>query len=160
MSVVPKEVYEHKIVDQDQLKCAGKDDLARSLASLVRSDITKSTNENPRPPGPNVPSPHPDQNMPGFPASQEMTQRDMALLLGELANSSRMTQQKHKPKEVREDYVIQRLPVICNGNKGIFLVGRQVIVCLCEGCVQQAKKNGQPELELSPTDFERHSGER
>lgn len=60
--------------------------------------------------------------------------------------------------QLDERITVQRIPVVCNGNKGIFLVGRQVIVCLCEGCVQRAKEVGLAEMELSPTDFERHSG--
>lgn len=52
----------------------------------------------------------------------------------------------------------KRKAVICNGNKGIYIVDRQVICCLCEQCSAEAKARGLDELELSPTDFERHSG--
>jgi len=54
----------------------------------------------------------------------------------------------------------KRLPVICNNNKGIYLVDRQVICCLCQQCKEEAAARQLPELELSPTDFERHSGDR
>ena len=53
---------------------------------------------------------------------------------------------------------LTRVPVICNGNRGVFVVERQVIVCLCRSCVSRAAMDGLPEMELSPTDFERHSG--
>ena len=52
----------------------------------------------------------------------------------------------------------KRKAVTCNGNKGIYIVDRQVICCLCEQCSTEAKARGLEELELSPTDFERHSG--
>ncbi len=52
----------------------------------------------------------------------------------------------------------KRKAVICNGNKGVYIVDRQVICCLCEQCSAEAKSRGLEELELSPTDFERHSG--
>lgn len=52
----------------------------------------------------------------------------------------------------------ERLPVICNGNQGIFIVERHVMVCLCTQCKNRAQDLGKAELELSPTDFERHSG--
>ena len=51
-----------------------------------------------------------------------------------------------------------RLNVVCNGNRGVFIVERQVIVCLCSQCAARAAQMGLPEMELSPTDFERHSG--
>ena len=52
----------------------------------------------------------------------------------------------------------KRKAVICNGNKGVYIVDRQVICCLCDQCSAEAKSRGLEELELSPTDFERHSG--
>ena len=48
--------------------------------------------------------------------------------------------------------------MVCNGNRGLFIVERQVIVCLCSQCEARAAQMGLPEMELSPTDFERHSG--
>ena len=51
-----------------------------------------------------------------------------------------------------------RLQVICNDNRGVFLVDRQVIACLCDQCKAKALQMGLAEMELSPTDFERHSG--
>ena len=84
--------------------------------------------------------------------------------LGDMAAQRYPVQRIHKPTVKKRDYrdnpPLQRVPVICNGNKGQFLVGRQVIVCLCNECTNRAKSSGIGEMELSPTDFERHSGKR
>ena len=83
------------------------------------------------------------------------TTGDLVQMVGEMAAQKFPAS---KRPEHREDTILQRVPVICNGNKGVFLVGRQVIVCLCNECEARAKSAGVPEMELSPTDFERHSG--
>lgn len=48
--------------------------------------------------------------------------------------------------------------VICNGNPGTFVVKTQAICCKCDSCKSIAKEHGLPRLELSPTEFEKHSG--
>jgi hypothetical protein len=49
--------------------------------------------------------------------------------------------------------------VVCNGNKGTFIVARQMMCCRCRGCEAKAEKQGLALVEISPTEFERHSGE-
>src|SRR5579875_1718103 len=52
------------------------------------------------------------------------------------------------------------VPIICNGNRGRFLLQRQACVCACRACAQRAQRAGAPHLEMTPTEFERHSGAR
>jgi hypothetical protein len=52
------------------------------------------------------------------------------------------------------------VPIVCNGNRGRFLLQRQACVCACKACAARAARAGAPHLEMTPTEFERHSGAR
>ena len=49
--------------------------------------------------------------------------------------------------------------VQCNGNQGKFLLAKQSMVCTCKLCQNKAAKLGVPFVDMTPTEFERHSGE-
>ena len=53
-----------------------------------------------------------------------------------------------------------QVPVVCNGNRGVFIVESQCMACQCSHCSERAAKLKLPYLELTPTEFERHSGAR
>ena len=48
--------------------------------------------------------------------------------------------------------------VQCNGNMGKFMLGKQSMVCMCKLCQAKAVKADLPYTEMTPTEFERHSG--
>ncbi|KAK9808673.1 hypothetical protein WJX72_001750 [[Myrmecia] bisecta] len=48
--------------------------------------------------------------------------------------------------------------IICNGNKGRLVVDDSTVVCLCRGCQTKARRQGKPWVEMTPTEFEKHSG--
>lgn len=48
--------------------------------------------------------------------------------------------------------------VVCNSNVGKFLLMRQSMVCTCKLCQNKAAKMGVPYVDMTPTEFERHSG--
>ena len=48
--------------------------------------------------------------------------------------------------------------VQCNGNQGKFLLVKQSMVCTCKLCQNKAAKLGVPFVDMTPTEFERHSG--
>lgn len=48
--------------------------------------------------------------------------------------------------------------VQCNGNIGKFMLGKQSMVCMCKLCQVKAAKAELPYTEMTPTEFERHSG--
>jgi len=48
--------------------------------------------------------------------------------------------------------------VQCNGNQGKFLLNKQSMVCTCKLCQTKAAKLGLTFVEMTPTEFERHSG--
>lgn len=48
--------------------------------------------------------------------------------------------------------------VQCNGNLGKFMLGKQSMVCMCKLCQAKAAKADLPYTEMTPTEFERHSG--
>ena len=50
------------------------------------------------------------------------------------------------------------ITVQCNGNVGKFLLGKQSMVCICKLCQAKAVKADLPYTEMTPTEFERHSG--
>ena len=50
------------------------------------------------------------------------------------------------------------VPIICNGNRGRFLLERQSCVCHCKLCGERAERMRVPYHEMTPTEFERHSG--
>ncbi len=52
------------------------------------------------------------------------------------------------------------VPIICNGNRGRFLLERQSCVCHCKLCAQRAERMHVFYHEMTPTEFERHSGAR
>ncbi len=51
------------------------------------------------------------------------------------------------------------VPIICNGNRGRFLLEHQSCICHCKLCAQRAQRSAVPYHEMTPTEFERHSGE-
>ena len=50
--------------------------------------------------------------------------------------------------------------VQCNGNQGKFLLNKQSMVCTCKLCQTKAAKMGLTFIDMTPTEFERHSGEQ
>lgn len=48
--------------------------------------------------------------------------------------------------------------VQCNGNQGKFLLNKQSMVCTCKLCQIKAAKMGVAFVDMTPTEFERHSG--
>jgi hypothetical protein len=50
------------------------------------------------------------------------------------------------------------VPIICNGNRGRFLLEHQSCVCHCKGCEARAARHNVAYHEMTPTEFERHSG--
>ena len=48
--------------------------------------------------------------------------------------------------------------VVCNSNVGKFLLVKQTMVCTCKLCQNKAAKMGVPFVDMTPTEFERHSG--
>lgn len=50
------------------------------------------------------------------------------------------------------------ITVQCNGNVGKFMLGKQSMVCMCKLCQAKAAKANLPYTEMTPTEFERHSG--
>jgi hypothetical protein len=48
--------------------------------------------------------------------------------------------------------------VVCNGNPGAFMLPAQLVRCGCAVCAATAAAHYVPHLELTPTEFERHSG--
>lgn len=48
--------------------------------------------------------------------------------------------------------------VVCNGNVGKFLLMKQSMVCTCKLCQTKAAKMGVAYVDMTPTEFERHSG--
>ena len=50
------------------------------------------------------------------------------------------------------------ITVQCNGNVGKFMLGKQSMVCMCKVCQAKAAKANLPYSEMTPTEFERHSG--
>lgn len=52
------------------------------------------------------------------------------------------------------------VPIMCNGNRGRFLLERQSCVCHCKGCEARAARHNVAYHEMTPTEFERHSGEQ
>ena len=51
------------------------------------------------------------------------------------------------------------VPVICNSNRGLYLLERRHMACTCTTCSSSAEKSGLPYHELELSYFERHSGE-
>lgn len=49
--------------------------------------------------------------------------------------------------------------VVCNSNVGKFLLVKQTMVCTCKLCQTKAAKMGVPFVDMTPTEFERHSGQ-
>lgn len=50
------------------------------------------------------------------------------------------------------------VPVTCNGNPGTYFLDRQTIACSCRTCEAKAARNNARYVEMTPTQFERHSG--
>ena len=50
--------------------------------------------------------------------------------------------------------------VVCNSNVGKFLLVKQTMVCTCKLCQTKAAKMEVPFVDMTPTEFERHSGEK
>ncbi|KAK9830484.1 hypothetical protein WJX72_011976 [[Myrmecia] bisecta] len=50
--------------------------------------------------------------------------------------------------------ILQRVPVICNGTKGIFLLGLQRVICVCSECADKPES----QRDFSCTQFEAHCG--
>ena len=51
--------------------------------------------------------------------------------------------------------VLLQVPIICAGVQGIFLLGRQRVLCLCKEC---AARPHEKDREHSCTQFEQHAG--
>lgn len=51
------------------------------------------------------------------------------------------------------------VPVICNGNRGLYLMERSMMACTCETCSTAAKRAHVPYHELDVVFFEQHSGQ-
>ena len=51
-----------------------------------------------------------------------------------------------------------RIPIVCNGNRGYYVVDSGTCICCCVACTERAKRADLPCFQISPTEFERHSG--
>ena len=51
-----------------------------------------------------------------------------------------------------------KIPIVCNGNRGYYLVHSSTCICCCVACNERAKRADLPCIQISPTEFERHSG--
>ena len=51
-----------------------------------------------------------------------------------------------------------KIPIVCNGNRGYYLVHSSTCICCCVACMERAKRADLPCIQISPTEFERHSG--
>ena len=51
-----------------------------------------------------------------------------------------------------------KIPIVCNGNRGFYLVHSSTCICCCVACNERAKRADLPCIQISPTEFERHSG--
>ena len=47
---------------------------------------------------------------------------------------------------------------MCNGNRGYYVVDSGTCICCCVACTERAKRADLPCFQISPTEFERHSG--
>lgn len=75
------------------------------------------------------------------------THAELVKQLSAQPSSSNIVLQELKPE-------LLMVAVICNGNKGTFLVNTQTVMCCCNVCFRrESKKSG-----ITPTEFERHSG--
>ena len=77
-------------------------------------------------------------------------------------DSPRVAQSKGNEGVIIEDSVDGVWPahvlVQCNGNQGKFLLAKQSMVCNCKLCQTKAAKLGLLFVDMTPTEFERHSG--
>lgn len=62
------------------------------------------------------------------------------------------------PQDAQTAITAGAVPVICNGNRGLYLVGTGNMACTCKTCSAAAETNNVPYYELDLTVFERHSG--
>lgn len=81
---------------------------------------------------------------------------------GSAYNSPRAAQGKGGEGVIVEDSADGLWPahvmVVCNGNVGKFLLMKQSMVCTCKLCQTKAAKMGAAYVDMTPTEFERHSG--
>ncbi|KAL0049732.1 hypothetical protein WJX82_008757 [Trebouxia sp. C0006] len=77
-------------------------------------------------------------------------------------DSPRVAQSKGGEGGVVEESADGKWPahvlVQCNGNQGKFLLNKQSMVCTCKLCQTKAAKLGLTFVDMTPTEFERHSG--
>ena len=77
-------------------------------------------------------------------------------------DSPRVAQSKGGESDVVEESADGKWPahvlVQCNGNQGKFLLNKQSMVCTCKLCQTKAAKLGLTFVDMTPTEFERHSG--
>ena len=53
---------------------------------------------------------------------------------------------------------LERIPIACNGNRGYYVVDSGTCICCCVACTDRAKRADLSCSQISPTEFERHSG--
>lgn len=87
---------------------------------------------------------------------------DPACKAGSAYDSPRAAQARGPEGVVVEESADGKWPahvmVVCNSNVGKFLLVKQTMVCTCKLCQNKAAKIGVPFVDMTPTEFERHSG--
>lgn len=75
-----------------------------------------------------------------------------------LDNATETNDREIQPNAKSSEIGKRSVPVVCNGNKGIFNLREQNVSCLCPACQSLAKKEGLEHIAISPSCFEQHSG--
>lgn len=92
-----------------------------------------------------------------------LTSADPACNTGPAYDSPRAAQARGSEGVVIEESADGAWPahvmVVCNSNVGKFLLVKQTMVCTCKLCQNKAAKMGVPFVDMTPTEFERHSGD-
>ena len=104
----------------------------------------------------------PEPRSTAHPGAAALKSADPACKAGSAYGSPRAAQARGGDGVVVEESADGTWPahvvVVCNSNVGKFLLVKQTMVCTCKLCQNKAAKMGVPFHDMTPTEFERHSG--
>ena len=104
----------------------------------------------------------PEPRSTAHPGASALNSADPACKAGSAYDSPRAAQARGGVGVVVEESADGTWPahvmVVCNSNVGKFLLVKQTMVCTCKLCQNKAAKMGVPFVDMTPTEFERHSG--
>ena len=104
----------------------------------------------------------PEPRTMAHPGAAALDSADPACKAGSAYDSPRAAQARGGEGMVVEESADGTWPahvvVVCNSNVGKFLLVKQTMVCTCKLCQNKAAKLGVPFVDMTPTEFERHSG--